>query len=117
VPLADLPGEAWAALGAVVSAGIGAVSAVVLERIRANRKLDIATAELSTQIEEVRRLARPTGNGFADEVRSALGDLRRTSEVTVAALGDVSRQVATLDARIWQIASDRPAAPPPPRPR
>lgn len=113
MPLADLPGEAWTALGHAASAGIGAVSAVVLERIRANKKLDAATTELSDQIEEVRRLTRPTGNGFANEVKTALHDLRRTSEVTVATLGDVSRQVATLDARLWQIANDRPDRPHP----
>lgn len=91
MPISDLPGEAWSAASALGAAVVGAVSAVVLERVRAKKRMD----ELGEQIEEVRRLSQPTGNGFAEHVTHQLGTVLATIE-------DVSRQVSILDTRFYE---------------
>jgi hypothetical protein len=112
LPLDGLPEQAWAALAVMVSALIGSVSSVILERIRANKHLDSVVEDrrahltkiedtLTAQIEEVRKLAKPTGNGFADEMRRGLAD-------NAAALSALSERVAMMDSRIWEIVSRKP---------
>lgn len=75
----DLPGEAWTA-GAGIVATVGAV---IIERLRATRKV-VNLGERITAL------------------TAAVEDVRRTTAASVASIGDVSRQVAAVDARIWQ---------------
>lgn len=74
----DLPGEAWTA-GAGVIATVGAV---IVERLRATRKV----VDLGQRIAELTATA---------------ADLQRTVAASVASIGDVSKQVAAVDSRIW----------------
>ena len=49
----------------------------------------------------MRKLAEPTGNGFAKKVTEALEQLTRSEAVNMATLGDLSEQIARLDNRMW----------------
>lgn len=79
--------EVWIALSTVAAAVIGGAVSVAVERLRANTRLDRAAADIAEQVAEVKRLATPTGNGFADDVRGQLRDL--------------SQQMTRLEQRIW----------------
>ncbi len=88
---------ALATVATAISAIIGGVTSVLIERIRAGKRAD----ETDAKIEEVRRLAAPTGNGFANKVTETLERLVRSDESKLATLGDLSEQIARLDKRMW----------------
>ena len=88
---------ALATVATAVSAIIGGVTSVLIERIRAGKRAD----ETDAKIEEVRRLAAPTGNGFAKKVTETLEKLVRSDESKLATLSDLSEQIARLDKRMW----------------
>ena len=88
---------ALATVATAISAIIGGVTSVLIERIRAGKRAD----ETDAKIEEVRRLAAPTGNGFAKKVTETLEKLVRSDESKLATLGDLSEQIARLDKRMW----------------
>lgn len=93
--LSDLPGDAWTALAAVAVAMIGLLGGIIVERIRRGPADD----RLARQVEEVRRLSAPTGNGFAEDVQTKLLDVLGT-------LGDLSEQIARMDSRLWNHLED-----------
>ena len=105
--LSDLPGEAWLAVGAVLAAVVGGSVTMIVERFKAAQRF----AQLVAQVEEVRRLSAPTGNGFATEVRAALTDLKKATGTNAAVLGDVSAQIAALDKRMWDHVSQHGPTP------
>ena len=74
----DVPGEAWTA-GAGIVATVGGV---IIERLRATRKVQAVGDQIA-------------------ELTILVQDLRRTTATTDASVGDVSRQVAAVDHRIW----------------
>ena len=92
---------ALATVATAISAIIGGVTSVLIERIRAGKRADETDAKLAAKIEEVRRLAAPTGNGFAKKVTETLEKLVRSDESKLATLGDLSEQIARLDKRMW----------------
>ena len=92
---------ALATVATAISAIIGGVTSVLIERIRAGKRADETEARLAEQIEGVRKLAAPTGNGFAKKVTEALEQLTRSEAVNMATLGDLSEQIARLDKRMW----------------
>ena len=95
--MSDQSMVALATVATAVSAIIGGVTSVLIERIRAGKRAD----ETDAKIEEVRRLAAPTGNGFAKKVTETLEELVRSDESKLATLGDLSEQIARLDKRMW----------------
>ena len=95
--MSDQSMVALATVATAVSAIIGGVTSVLIERIRAGKRAD----ETDAKIEEVRRLAAPTGNGFAKKVTETLEKLVRSDESKLATLGDLSEQIARLDKRMW----------------
>ena len=95
--MSDQSMVALATVATAISAIIGGVTSVLIERIRAGKRAD----ETDAKIEEVRRLAAPTGNGFAAKVTDALEQLTRSDAVKMATLGDLSEQIARLDKRMW----------------
>lgn len=99
--MSDQSMVALATVATAVSAIIGGVTSVLIERIRAGKRADETEARLAEQIEGVRRLAAPTGNGFASMVTEALEQLTRSDAVKMATLGDLSKQIAHLDKRMW----------------
>jgi hypothetical protein len=68
-------GEAWAAIAAIVSSLSLAVSGVLVARVNATKtdvgKAKAQAAAANDAAVEARDLARPTGNGYADESRAA----------------------------------------------
>jgi hypothetical protein len=67
--------EAWTAIGVVVSAVAASLSAIAVARINATKN-DVGVAKeqaaaANDAAVEARDLARPTGNGYADESRAA----------------------------------------------
>ena len=95
--MSDQSMVALATVATAISAIIGGVTSVLIERIRAGKRAD----ETDAKIEEVRRLAAPTGNGFANKVTETLERLVRSDESKLATLGDLSEQIARLDKRMW----------------
>ncbi len=95
---------ALATVATAISAIIGGVTSVLIERIRAGKRAD----ETDAKIEEVRRLAAPTGNGFAEKVTETLERLVRSDESKLATLGDLSEQIARLDSRVWDHVKHHP---------
>lgn len=95
--MSDQSMVALATVATAISAIIGGVTSVLIERIRAGKRAD----ETDAKIEEVRRLAAPTGNGFAPKVTETLERLVRSDESKLATLGDLSEQIARLDKRMW----------------
>ena len=92
---------ALATVATAISAIIGGVTSVLIERIRAGKHADEIEARLAEQIEGVRELAAPTGNGFAKKVTETLEKLVRSEESNLATLGHLSEQIARLDERMW----------------
>lgn len=92
---------ALATVATAISAIIGGVTSVLIERIRAGKRADETEARLAEQIEGVRKLAAPTGNGFAAKVTETLEKLVRSDESQLATLGHLSEQIARLDKRMW----------------
>ena len=92
---------ALATVATAISAIIGGVTSVLIERIRAGKRADEIEARLAEQIEGVRELAAPTGNGFAKKVTGTLEKLVRSDESQLATLGHLSEQIARLDKRMW----------------
>jgi hypothetical protein len=74
----DLPGEAWTA-GAGIVATVGGV---IIERLRATHKIIGLGEQIAT-------------------LAAAVEDIRRTTAASAASIGDLSRQVAAVDTRIW----------------
>jgi len=99
---------ALATVATAISAIIGGVTSVLIERIRAGKRADETEARLAEQIEGVRKLAAPTGNGFAAKVTEALEQLTRSDAVKMATLGDLSEQIARLDSRVWDHVKHHP---------
>lgn len=95
--MSDQSMVALATVATAISAIIGGVTSVLIERIRAGKRAD----ETDAKIEEVRRLAAPTGNGFVEKVTETLEKLVRSDESKLATLGDLSEQIARLDKRMW----------------
>ena len=102
--MSDQSMVALATVATAVSAIIGGVTSVLIERIRAGKRAD----ETDAKIEEVRRLAAPTGNGFAKKVTETLEKLVRSDESKLATLGDLSEQIARLDSRVWDHVKHHP---------
>lgn len=102
--MSDQSMVALATVATAISAIIGGVTSVLIERIRAGKRAD----ETDAKIEEVRRLAAPTGNGFAEKVTETLERLVRSDESKLATLGDLSEQIARLDSRVWDHVKHHP---------
>ena len=79
-----MTGEAWAAIAAIVSSLSLALSGVLVARVNAT-KHDVGEAQMQAAAAndaavEARDLARPTGNGYADESRAAWARIERQLE-------------------------------------
>lgn len=94
--MSDQSMVALATVATAVSAIIGGVTSVLIERIRAGKRAD----ETDAKIEEVRRW-QAEHNGFAKKVTETLEKLVRSDESKLATLGDLSEQIARLDKRMW----------------
>lgn len=98
--MSDQSMVALATVATAVSAIIGGVTSVLIERIRAGKRAD-ETEALLDAIEEQWAGLELTGNGFAAKVTEALEQLTRSDAVKMATLGDLSKQIAHLDKRMW----------------
>lgn len=77
----DLSHDAWVAVGAGVTELCGMVTAITVAHIKTKR-----------QVEEVRRLAEPTGNGFA---RGVLRSFERIEGQLTRVEGKIDDHVAS----------------------
>lgn len=75
---------AWAFLGTSVAEVAGCITAITVAHIKTSRQLAAAKAE----VKEVRKLAEPTGNGFANDVRQALLRIETKVDDHIAAHAD-----------------------------
>jgi hypothetical protein len=72
----NVSAEAWA----VVGTGITTLGAVWISHLKTRQRVDRASRkvdQVSGDVEHVRELAEPTGNGFARRVTEALAELQR----------------------------------------
>jgi flagellar hook-basal body complex protein FliE len=76
--LMDISPDAWAAIGA----GITTTGAVVIGYFKTHQ----AQLKVADATEEVRRLAAPTGNGFAERMERALEQIMQSQARTESAL-------------------------------
>lgn len=69
----SLSPDAWAVVATGITTLGGTVTAITIAHLKTRRKVD----QVSGDVEHVRELAEPTGNGFARRVTEALAELQR----------------------------------------
>lgn len=109
--------EAWAAIAAIIGAISAAVSTIGVARIQATKN-DVGKAkqqaaeanrqasEANTAAVEARELARPTGNGFADKLLSAVARIEEAQTATTTAMADLSARHVRTNAWLTRHLSD-----------
>jgi len=96
VPHTTLSPEAWSAVAAIVGSISAALSAVAISRTNATKRDVGETSRRVTAAgnaaAEARELARPTGNGYADESRAAWARIEDLQAEHTDAIRDLSRR-------------------------
>lgn len=82
--------DAWTFLG-IMSTGLVTLSGIIVSYFKTRQAGD----NTSDQVEEVRRLAAPTGNGFADKMERSLDRIERAIDNLTAGLGRTEQAVFT----------------------
>lgn len=64
----DLSPEAWSAVGTFIATAGATIGAIVVAHLKTSRqatKIAVKQEQLQSHVEDVRKLAEPTGNGYA----------------------------------------------------
>ena len=95
----NLSSDAWAVVGVAITSVSGTIAAVWVAHVKAAKQ----TRDVEKQVEHVRELAAPTGNGYADKTTSSLDRIER-------ALHDLSERHVRTNAWLVEHLSDHAAA-------